>query len=111
MTSTDRVISRFLRAVLLQMKALGLNQTTLARCAEEAPLRRGAGRRPPRRGPQGAARLNVSRPYVTKVLHGDVNITFGAALRLAKALEMDFVPQLVEPGKTGAEHLSATEGA
>ncbi len=73
MTSTDRVISHFLRAVLLQMKALGLNQTTLAK------------------------RLNVSRPYVTKVLHGDVNITFGAALRFAKALEMDFVPLLVEP--------------
>ena len=90
MTSTDRVISQFLRAVLLQMKALGLNQTALAR------------------------RLNVSRPYVTKVLHGDVNITFGAALRLAKALEMDFVPQLVEPSpKVGqaAEHLPATEGA
>ncbi len=78
MTSTDRVVSQFLRAVLLQMKALGLNQTTLAK------------------------RLNVSRPYVTKVLHGDVNIAFGAALRLAKALEMDFVPQLVSPQKRPA---------
>ena len=90
MTSTDRVISQFLRAVLLQMKALGLNQTTLAK------------------------RLNVSRPYVTKVLHGDVNITFGAALRLAKALEMDFVPQLVEPAQKGsraAEHLPAMNEA
>ena len=90
MTSTDRVISQFLRAVLLQMKALGLNQTTLAK------------------------RLNVSRPYVTKVLHGDVNITFGAALRLAKALEMDFVPQLVEPShevEHAAEHLPVAEGA
>ena len=90
MTSTDRVISQFLRAVLLQMKALGLNQTTLAR------------------------RLNVSRPYVTKVLHGDVNITFGAALRLAKALEMDFIPQLVEPRhagrETAEEPLPAAEG-
>ena len=90
MTSTDRVISQFLRAVLLQMKALGLNQTTLAK------------------------RLNVSRSYVTKVLHGDVNITFGAALRLAKALEMDFVPQLVEPSHKvdlAAEHLPVAEGA
>ena len=90
MTSTDRVISQFLRAVLLQMKALGLNQTTLAK------------------------RLNVSRPYVTKVLHGDVNITFGAALRLAKALEMDFVPQLVEPAQKdsrAAEPLPATNEA
>ena len=90
MTSTDRVISQFLRAVLLQMKARGLNQTTLAR------------------------RLNVSRPYVTKVLHGDVNITFGAALRLAKALEMDFIPQLVEPHRAArrdAEPLPVAEGA
>ena len=90
MTSTDRVVSQFLRAVLLQMKARGLNQTSLAK------------------------RLNVSRPYVTKVLHGDVNITFGAALRLAKALEMDFVPQLVEPSHKAdpaAEHLPVAEGA
>ena len=42
-----------------------------------------------------AKRLDVSRPYVIKVLHGDVNISFGTALRFAKALEMDFVPQLV----------------
>ena len=90
MSATDRVLSQFLRAVLLQMKALGLNQTTLAR------------------------RLNVSRPYVTKVLHGDVNITFGAAWRLAKALEMDFVPQLVKvrrPVPQPAEPLPTTEGA
>ena len=90
MSATDRVLSQFLRAVLLQMKALGLNQTTLAR------------------------RLNVSRPYVTKVLHGDVNITFGAAWRLAKALEMDFVPQLVKvrrPGPHPAEPLPTAEGA
>ena len=89
MSATDRVLSQFLRAVLLQMKALGLNQTTLAR------------------------RLNVSRPYVTKVLHGDVNITFGAAWRLAKALEMDFVPQLVEarrPVTQSVEPLPTAEG-
>ncbi len=89
MSATDRVLSQFLRAVLLQMKALGLNQTTLAR------------------------RLNVSRPYVTKVLHGDVNITFGAAWRLAKALEMDFVPQLVEarrPVPQPVEPLPTAEG-
>ena len=90
MSATDRVLSQFLRAVLLQMKALGLNQTTLAR------------------------RLNVSRPYVTKVLHGDVNITFGAAWRLAKALEMDCVPQLVKgrrPGPQPAEPLPTAAGA
>jgi len=70
MTKSDKVLSSFLRAVLLRMKALGLNQTQLAK------------------------RLNVARPYVTKVLQGDVNISFGAACRLAKALEMDFVPTL-----------------
>ena len=89
MSATDRVLSQFLRAVLLQMKALGLNQTMLAR------------------------RLNVSRPYVTKVLHGDVNITFGAAWRLAKALEMDFVPQLFKvrgPVPQPAEPLPTAEG-
>lgn len=43
--------------------------------------------------------MNVSRPYITKVLHGDVNITLGSALRFAKALEMDFIPQLVEKGE------------
>jgi len=47
MTSTDRVISQFLRAVLLQMKALGLNQTSLAKRlnvsrAEELPVAEGA---------------------------------------------------------------------
>ena len=70
MSATDRVLSQFLRAVLLQMKALGLNQTTLAR------------------------RLNVSRPYVTKVLHGDVNITLVSAARFAEALKLDFFPDL-----------------
>lgn len=53
------------------MKELGLNNTTLA------------------------ARMKISRPYVVKVLHGDVNITLGAAARFAKALGMDFVPALV----------------
>lgn len=84
MNSKDRVISFFLRAVLLQMKALGLNQTSLAK------------------------RLKVSRPYVTKVLHGDVNISFGAALRLAKALEMDFIPQLVARRPSSSEQQLGT---
>ncbi len=46
-----------------------------------------------------AKRLNVSRPYVVKVLHGDVNISFGTAIRFAKALEMDFVPVLIPRDK------------
>lgn len=54
------------------MKALGLNQTSLAK------------------------RMEVSRPYINKVLHGDVNITLGTAARFAAALEMDFFPELRE---------------
>jgi len=52
------------------MKEMGVSQTALAK------------------------RMNASRPYVVKVLHGDVNITFGTALRFAQALEMDFLPKL-----------------
>jgi len=70
MKSADRVLCGFLRAVLLRMKAMGKNKTVLAQ------------------------RLNVSRPYVTKLLSGDVNISFGSACRLAKAIEMDFCPKL-----------------
>ena len=75
MQPVDHVCSVFLRKVILRMKALGLNQTTLAK------------------------RLNVSRPYVNKVLHGDVNITLGTAARFAHALEMDFFPELRESKK------------
>ena len=70
MNYPDQVLGDFLSAIMRRMKALGLNQTTLAK------------------------RLNVARPYVTKMLAGDVNISFGAAYRLARALEMDFVPSL-----------------
>lgn len=52
------------------MKRLGMNQTDLAK------------------------RMQVSRPYITKLMSGDVNITFETALRLAKAVKMDFMPQL-----------------
>ena len=54
------------------MKQLGLNQSALAQ------------------------RMNVSRPYISKVLRSDVNISFGTAAKLAKALEMDFFPELKE---------------
>lgn len=71
MDEVNRIGSAFLRAVLKQMKALGLNQSALAQ------------------------RMDVSRAYVSKVLRGeDVNISFGTALKFAKALEMDFFPQL-----------------
>ena len=56
------------------MKQLGLNQSALAQ------------------------RMNVSRPYISKVLRSDVNISFGTAAKLARALEMDFFPELREKG-------------
>ena len=52
------------------MKELGVSQTELAK------------------------RMQVSRPYTTKVLHQDVNITFRTAAKLASALRMDFFPEL-----------------
>ena len=70
--TTNHLICAFLRRVIIQMKRLGLNQTQLAK------------------------RMKVSRPYVTKLLSGDVNITFGTAMRLAQALQMDFLPDLRE---------------
>lgn len=70
--SVNHLVCAFLRRCIRQMKKLGLNQTQLAQ------------------------RLRVSRPYVTKLLSGDVNISFGAAMRLARALEMDFLPELRE---------------
>ena len=41
-----------------------------------------------------AKRMTVSRPYITKVLHQDINITFRTAAKLASALKMDFFPDL-----------------
>ena len=54
------------------MKQLGVNQTELAR------------------------RMKVTKPYVTKVLRQDVNFSFRTAAKLARALEMDFFPELRE---------------
>ena len=54
------------------MKQLGISQTELAR------------------------RMNVSRPYISKVLRQDVNFSFRTAARLANALKMDFFPDLRE---------------
>ena len=52
------------------MRELGMNQSELAR------------------------RMKVSKPYITKVMKGDVNFTFATAARFACALEMDFLPTL-----------------
>lgn len=41
-----------------------------------------------------AKRMKVSRPYITKVLSGDVSFTFRTAAKLAHALKMDFFPEL-----------------
>ena len=70
MSAIDRIGSSFLRAILSRMKDMGMNKTELA------------------------VRMNVSRPYITKVLRGDVNFTFSTAIRFAQALEMDFFPEL-----------------
>ena len=72
MTTIDRIGSAFLRRILRRMKQLGVSQTELAR------------------------RMNVSRPYVTKVLSRDVNFSFRTAAKLANALKMDFLPELKE---------------
>ena len=75
MASLDHIGSAFLRRILRRMKAMGLNQSDLAR------------------------RMKVSKPYITKVLRQDVNFSFRTATKLARALEMDFFPELRERGK------------
>ena len=83
MKSIDHIGSAFLRRILLRMKQLGMSQTELAR------------------------RMNVSRPYITKVLHQDVNFSFRTAAKLANALKMDFIPDLREREVCDAESLSS----
>ena len=70
MNAIDKIGSAFLRRILIRMKQLGVSQAELAK------------------------RMQVSRPYITKVLHQDVNITFRTAAKLASALKMDFFPDL-----------------
>ncbi len=70
MSTIDRIGSAFLRRILLRMKELGVSQSELAK------------------------RMKVSRPYITKVLHQDVNFSFRTAAKLARALQMDFFPEL-----------------
>lgn len=85
MTPVDKIGSAFLRRILKQMKKLGVNQTELAR------------------------RMNVSRPYVTAVLKHDVNISFLTAAKLARALQMDFFPDLIDRSKCPEGKVSRTE--
>ena len=72
MNTIDHIGSAFLRRILRRMKQLGVSQSELAK------------------------RMNVSRPYVTKVLSRDVNFSFRTAAKLANALKMDFFPDLRE---------------
>ena len=68
--TANHLVCAFLRRCIKQMKRLGLNQSALAK------------------------RMKVSRAYVAKLMSGEVNITFGTAMKLARALEMDFFPGL-----------------
>lgn len=61
------------------MKQLGISQTELAK------------------------RMNVSRPYITKVLSHDVNFSFRTAAKLANALKMDFFPDLRPQGESDSK--------
>ena len=76
MKTIDHVCSAFLRQILLRMKELGISQTDLAK------------------------RMRVSRPYISKVLRQDVNFSFRTAAKLARALKMDFFPDL-RPQESG----------
>ena len=72
MTTLDHIGSAFLRRILRRMRELGINQSELAK------------------------RMKVTKPYITKVLRQDVNFSFRTAAKLARALEMDFFPELRE---------------
>ena len=82
MRAIDKVGSAFLRQILLRMKELGVSQSELAE------------------------RMQVSRPYITKVLHQDVNFSFRTAAKLANALKMDFLPEL-RPQESASAALNA----
>ena len=76
MKAVDHIGSAFLRRILRRMKELGVSQSELAH------------------------RMQVSRPYISKVLRQDVNFSFRTAARLANALKMDFFPELKEQAQT-----------
>lgn len=86
MNAIDKIGSAFLRQILRRMKELGINQTELAK------------------------RMKVSRPYITKVLREDVNFSFRTAAKLARALKMDFMPEL-KPGENEEARLAANAQA
>ena len=51
----------------------------------------------------GAREADESRPYVAKVLSGDVNISFRTAAKFAHALQLDFFPVLKPMDESAAE--------
>ena len=85
MKAIDKIGSAFLRRILRRMKELGMSQSELA------------------------ARMHVSRPYITKVLRQDVNFSFRTAAKLANALKMDFLPEL-RPQEENASEGAETQG-
>jgi len=64
---------------LVEQKILGLTEKIVLRM-EELGITRSA----------LADRLNVSKPYITKLLRGDVNFTLKSVAELSQALESDF---------------------
>ena len=86
MEVVNKVGSAFLSAILLRMKELGLNKSSLAR------------------------KMNVSRAYVCQVFQGkDLNFSFATAIRFAKAVQMDFTPQLtIAPEDASNDELQAS---
>jgi len=87
MTTIDHIGSAFLRRILRRMKQLGVSQSELA------------------------CRMNVSRPYITKVLSRDINFSFRTAAKLANALRMDFFPDLREQESNEPSELTKLEPA
>lgn len=65
-------VAYYLQRVVTQLKTQRVNKSELAR------------------------RLGVSRPYVLKILSGEINISFGTASRLAEALGCAFDPILCD---------------
>ena len=70
---TNTLSSSFIGSIVDRMTELDVTQTELAR------------------------RMNVSCPYVHKVLNHDINLSFGTASKLASALGLDFQPVLRLP--------------
>ncbi len=63
-------VANYLQRVVIQLKKQGVKKSELAR------------------------RLGVKHPYVVKMLSGEVNISFGAAVKLAEAIGCTFDPIL-----------------